>query len=81
MDEHTLDARPNRWLIRTPMVVDEDGFEELAALHAEIYERTLDIQARSDERRTGTDDQGIQTMSTNMFFEMPPRKKPDSEQS
>lgn len=81
MDEHTFDERPNRWLVRTPMVVDEDGFDELAALHAEVYERTLDIQARSDERRTGTDDEGIQTMSTNMFFEMPARRKPASKQS
>jgi hypothetical protein len=81
MDEHTFDERPNRWLVRTPMVVDEEGFDELSALHAEIYEKTLDIQARSDERRTGTDADGIQTMSTNMFFEMPPRRKPASEQS
>jgi DNA-binding transcriptional ArsR family regulator len=80
MDEHTFDKRPNRWLIRTPMVVDEEGFDELAALHAEMYERTLDIQARSDERRSGTDDQGISTMSTNMFFETPARRKPASEQ-
>ena len=56
MDEHTFDARPNRALIRTPMVVDEDGFQELADLHDEMYERTLDIQARSDERRTGESD-------------------------
>ena len=80
MDEHTFDARPNRWIIRTPMLLDEDGFEELAALHAEAYERTMDIQARSDERRAGTDDEGITTMSTNMFFEMPPRRKPAPEQ-
>jgi DNA-binding transcriptional ArsR family regulator len=79
LDEHTFDERANRWLIRTPMVVDEEGFEELGALHAELYERTLDIQARSDERRTGTDDEGISTMSTNMFFETPPRRKPASE--
>lgn len=81
MDEQTLDERPNRWLVRTPLVVDDDGFDELAALHAEIYERTMDIQARSDERRTGTEDEGIQTMSTTMFFEMPPRRKPAPEQS
>jgi DNA-binding transcriptional ArsR family regulator len=81
MDEHTMDARPNRWVLRTPMVVDEEGFEELSALHAEIYERTLDIQARSDERRTGTDDEGISTMSTTMFFETPGRQRPAPEQS
>ncbi len=81
LDERTFDQRPNRWLIRTPIVVDDEGFAELAALHAEIYERTMDIKARSDERRTGTDDEGIQTMTTNMFFEMPARRKPASEQS
>lgn len=81
LDEQVFDKRTGRWLVRLPMVVDEEGFEELGALHAEMYERTLDIQARSDERRTGTDDEGIRTMSTNMFFEMPPRRKPGSEQS
>lgn len=79
--ERTFDQRPNRWLIRTPIVVDEQGFGELAALHAELYERTMDIKARSDERRTGTEDEGISTMSTNMFFEMPARQKPSPEQS
>jgi DNA-binding transcriptional ArsR family regulator len=81
MDEHTFDSRTDRWLIRTPMVVDDEGFKELSALHAELYERTLDIQARSDERRTGTEDEGIRTMSTNMFFPLPPRRKPAGEQS
>jgi DNA-binding transcriptional ArsR family regulator len=81
MDEHTIDARENRWVYRLPMVVDEEGFDELAALYSDIYERTLDIQARSDERRAGTDDEGIQTMSSNMFFEMPARRRPAPEQS
>jgi DNA-binding transcriptional ArsR family regulator len=81
MDEHVFDARTNHWLIRLPMVVDEEGFDELAALHAEMYDRTLDIQARSDERRSGTEDEGIPTMSTNMFFEMPAPRKPASERS
>jgi DNA-binding transcriptional ArsR family regulator len=80
MDEHVFDARTNHWIIRMPMVVDEDGFDELSALHAELYERTLDIQARSDERRSGTDDEGIPTMSTNMFFETPKGRKPAVEQ-
>jgi DNA-binding transcriptional ArsR family regulator len=80
MDEHTFDERTNRWLIRLPMVVDDEGFEELAALHAEMYDRTLDIQAKSDGRRSGTEDEGISTMSTTMFFESPGRHKPPAEQ-
>jgi hypothetical protein len=46
-----------------------------------LYEKTLDIQARSDERRVGTDDQGIPTMSATMFFETPSREKRNSEKS
>jgi hypothetical protein len=80
MDEHTIDARTNRWVMRVPMVVDEEGFGELSALHAEIYERTLDIQARSDERRAGTTDEGIPTMSATMFFETPGRERRPSKQ-
>jgi DNA-binding transcriptional ArsR family regulator len=79
MDEHTIDARTNRWVMRLPMVVDEEGFEDLAALHAELYDRTLDIQARSDGRRAGTEDKGISTMSATMFFETPGRELRSSE--
>jgi DNA-binding transcriptional ArsR family regulator len=76
MDEHTFDARPNRAVIRTPVLVDEDGFQELAELHVEMYERTLDIQARSDGRRAGSEDEGIPASSTTMLFETPePRNR------
>jgi DNA-binding transcriptional ArsR family regulator len=71
MDEHTFDARVNRALIRMPMLVDEEGFQELADLHVEMYERTLDVQAKSDERRTRSDEEGIPTVSATMFFEAP----------
>jgi DNA-binding transcriptional ArsR family regulator len=71
LDGHTFDARPSRALIRFPMLVDEDGFQELADLHVEMYERTLDIQAKSDERRTRSNEEGIPTVSTTMFFETP----------
>jgi hypothetical protein len=76
MDARTFDARRNRALLRTPMVIDEDGFQELADLHVEMYERALDIQARSDERRIGSDDSGIPIVTTTMFFETPePRRR------
>jgi DNA-binding transcriptional ArsR family regulator len=81
MDEHTFDARPNRWLARTPVVVDEEGFAELSALHAEMYDRTLEIQAKSAERMTGDgSEEGISTISAHMFFETPQRRR-RSEQS
>jgi DNA-binding transcriptional ArsR family regulator len=73
MDEHTLDTRANRAVIRTPMLVDEEGFDELAALHLQMYERTLDIQAKSAERMITSKEEGIPTISTTMFFETPER--------
>jgi DNA-binding transcriptional ArsR family regulator len=76
MDAHTFDARPNRALLRTPMVVDEDGFQELADLHDEMYERTLKIQAQSAERLTGESEaESINTVSATMFFEIPERSR------
>ena len=77
MDEHTFDARSNRWIARMPMVVDQEGFDELSALHAEMYERTLEIQAKSAERMAGEGggEEGISTVSTHMFFETPERRR------
>jgi len=74
LEKGTFDARPERALIRFPMVVDESGWIELKDLHTEMYERTLEIQARSNGRRAeNSDDPGIATMATCMFFEMPER--------
>jgi DNA-binding transcriptional ArsR family regulator len=75
MDEHTFDARANRAMLRTPMLIDEEGFAELADLHIEMYERTLDIQAKSAERMAAAGEDGIPTMSTSMFFETPERHR------
>lgn len=75
MDEHTFDARVNRVLTRMPMLVDEEGFQELSELHTEVFERTLEIQARSAERLTGSDEEGIPTVSSSMFFETPERRR------
>ena len=78
MDQHTFDARANRAAIRTPVLVDEEGFQELADLHVEMFERTLDIQARSDGRRAGSGDKGIPAISSSMLFETPEsRRKAD----
>jgi DNA-binding transcriptional ArsR family regulator len=73
MDEHTFDARVNRVISRIPMLVDEDGFAELSDLHMEVWERTLEIQAKSAERMTKSQEEGIPTVSTTMFFETPER--------
>jgi DNA-binding transcriptional ArsR family regulator len=75
MDEHLFDSRVNRVITRTPVVVDEDGFQELSDLHTEVLERTLDIQARSAGRLAGSEEEGISAVSSSMFFETPERRR------
>jgi DNA-binding transcriptional ArsR family regulator len=75
MDEHTLDARVNRVVTRMPMLVDEEGFQELSDLHTEVFDRTMEIQARSAGRLTESDEDGIPTVSASMFFEVPERRR------
>jgi DNA-binding transcriptional ArsR family regulator len=76
MDEHTFDSRSNRVIVRVPLVVDEEGFQELSELHTEAYKRTLDIHAKSTERMAESAEDGIPTVSTTMFFETPKRSRP-----
>jgi DNA-binding transcriptional ArsR family regulator len=76
MDGHTFDGRASRVITRTPMLVDEDGFQELSELHTEVLERTMEIQARSAERMTKSGEEGISTSASSMFFEVPRKKRP-----
>jgi hypothetical protein len=41
----------------------------LGELHVEMYERTLEVQAKSMERMTESSEEGIPTVSTSMLFE------------
>ena len=76
----TFDARSDRYLSRTPMLVDEEGWRELIEIHATALKATLEVQAASAERMTKADDEeGIPTIAALTFFEMPPkRRSPDS---
>jgi DNA-binding transcriptional ArsR family regulator len=75
MDAHVFDERVTRVITRTPVLVDEEGFQELSDLHTEVLERTLDIQARSAGRLAESEEEGISTISSSMFFEVPERSR------
>lgn len=76
MDQNVFAARVNHIIARTPMVVDEEGFQEMSEVHTELLERTLEIQARSAERMTQSGEDGISTISTTLLFEVPEKKRP-----
>jgi len=70
----TFDARDNRWLVRLPMNLDDEGFQELADLHSEMYERKLEVQAKAAERISTEGAEEIPVVDTSMFYETPPKR-------
>lgn len=76
----TFDARSDRYLSRTPLLVDAEGWRELVEIHATALKATLEVGAASAERLTKADDEeGIPTIAALTFFEMPPkRQSPDA---
>jgi DNA-binding transcriptional ArsR family regulator len=85
LDAKTLNQRPDAHVVRMPMVVDEDGWGELAELYAGMVERIFAVRAASDQRRAqrgveassdgaGEDGDGeIPITAFVTFFERPPR--------
>src|SRR4051794_34202515 len=86
LDAKTLNRRPDAHVVRMPMVVDDDGWGELAELYAEMVERLFAVRAASDQRRAergsaeaaadgaGEDGDGeVPVTAFVTFFERPPR--------
>lgn len=68
----TFDARPDRHLSRSPVNVDELGWDELTDLLANTLEGVFEIQARSASRLAGTQDKSIRATVSILGFESPP---------
>jgi DNA-binding transcriptional ArsR family regulator len=74
----TFDARSDRHLTRTPLLVDAEGWQELVEIHAAAFEAILEVQAASAARMGKADgDAGIPAIAALTFFEMPPKRRPD----
>jgi DNA-binding transcriptional ArsR family regulator len=79
----TFDARSDRHLSRTPLLVDAEGWRELVEIQATALQSVLEVQAASAERMNAADGdgaEGIPTIAAMTFFEMPPkrRRSPDA---
>lgn len=67
----TFDKRKDRHLSWTPMILDEDGWEELKATLLETIDNVLEIQAKSAARLTKADAAGIPVSVAMLGFEAP----------
>ncbi|HET7444721.1 MAG TPA: ArsR family transcriptional regulator [Solirubrobacterales bacterium] len=76
LEAGTFDSTLYRCLLRVPLALDEQGYEEMSELEAERYERALEIEANAvrrlaplsvEERNEAT----IPTLSVTMVFPTP----------
>ncbi|HEY0317381.1 MAG TPA: winged helix-turn-helix domain-containing protein [Solirubrobacterales bacterium] len=67
----TFDEVEDRHLSRTPMVVDKQGWSDVAALLSETLDRVLEIQAESSERLAGSDEAGMLAKVMMLHFKSP----------
>jgi DNA-binding transcriptional ArsR family regulator len=70
VDGGLFDSRPDRWLTRIPLLLDEKGWAELAEVHKELAERTMQIRVDAANRLT-VDQVPIKVQQIAMFFEEP----------
>ncbi len=67
----TFDEVADRHLSRTPMVVDEQGWDEVATLLGETLDRVLEIQAGASERVAAGDEPGMLAKVEILHFKSP----------
>jgi DNA-binding transcriptional ArsR family regulator len=67
----TFEARPDRHLSRSPMIVDEQGWGELRDALNDVLEKAERIGRQSRDRMAKSADPGISTRLVLMHFEAP----------
>jgi DNA-binding transcriptional ArsR family regulator len=65
----TFESRSDRHLSRTPLALDDQGWDEINALLREVHAKAEAIGAKSQKRLTKADDAGLATMLVMMHFE------------
>ena len=67
----SLEELEDRHLSRTPMVVDEQGWKDVATLLADTLDRVLEIQAEANERLATSGEEGMLAKVAIMHFKSP----------
>jgi DNA-binding transcriptional ArsR family regulator len=72
VEEDTFDSRPERHLSRTPLVLDQQGWDDLAEVLIETVERAMEIEAESAQRLQEAGEEGSASKLVVMHHESPP---------
>jgi DNA-binding transcriptional ArsR family regulator len=68
----TFDARPDRYLTHSPMVLDEQGWREMSAVMSKAFAEAEKVRSRSAGRLKRSKEDGVPTRVVLMQFESPP---------
>jgi predicted transcriptional regulator len=68
---NVFDARSNTHLSRTPMVVDDEGLSEVAAIQTKALDDIIAVEAASAERMVRRGETGVNIIAAMMCFELP----------
>jgi len=81
LDSGTFDAVEDRHLSRTPMVVDQKGWEDTASLLADALDRLLEIQAEAGKRLAEGDAESMLAKVVMLHFKSPEPKEGASDKA
>jgi Helix-turn-helix domain len=56
LEDGTFCVRPDHHISRTPMLVDQEGWQELRDIYADVIDRSLEVEAATAERMTRNPD-------------------------
>ena len=71
VNQNTFDEIGDRHLSRTPMVVDQQAWDETTELLSETLDRVLAIQTQASERLAGSEEQGMLSKVVMLNFKSP----------
>lgn len=66
-----INRRADRCLVRVPVLVDEQGWEELTRIHGKTFEEVARVREESERRLNKTDAVPISTVSVLLYIELP----------
>lgn len=69
LESNAFDARDDRHLSWTPLIVDEKGWEDLTAILADTLDRVLDVQTESAARLAQAKEEGFSATATMLGYE------------
>jgi DNA-binding transcriptional ArsR family regulator len=69
LESNSFDARDDRHLSWTPLIVDEKGWEDLTAVLADSLDRVLEVQTESAARLAEAKEEGLSVTATMLGYE------------